>query len=106
MIDRATIDKLASLSRIELSEEEKVKIAKDLESILSYVAELKNAPKYEAKEGEEIHINIFREDEEMPGFGAGEFTEAILDEAPRRDGDFLLVKQVMGEKGGRNSSSE
>ena len=98
MIDRATIDKLASLSRIELSDEEKDKIAKDLESILGYVAELKNAPKYEANEGEEVHINIFREDEEILGFGAGEFTKDILDEAPRRDGDFLLVKQVMREK--------
>ncbi|MEK7066270.1 MAG: Asp-tRNA(Asn)/Glu-tRNA(Gln) amidotransferase subunit GatC [Patescibacteria group bacterium] len=101
MIDRATIDKLAMLSRIELSEEEKVKIAKDLESILGYVAELKNAPRYEMKEGEDTHINIFREDEEVAGFGSGEFTNDILDEAPRRDGDFLLVKQVMGEKGGR-----
>jgi len=101
MIDRATIDKLAMLSRIEMSEDEKVGIAKDLESILGYVAELKNAPKYELKDGEETHVNIFREDKEVPGFGTGEFKEAILGEAPRRDGDFLLVKQVMGQKKGR-----
>lgn len=98
MIDRETVDKLAALSRIELSEEEKDKIAKDLESILGYVAELKNAPKYEGGETSDAHLNIFREDKEMEGFAPGQFSEAILGEAPRRDGDFILVKQVIGEK--------
>ncbi|MBI5140082.1 MAG: aspartyl/glutamyl-tRNA amidotransferase subunit C [Candidatus Vogelbacteria bacterium] len=103
MINRETIDKLAALSRIELSEGEKTKIAKELESVLGYVSELKNAPKYEVNEDEASHINIFREDLTVSGFEPGNFTDKIMAEAPRSDGKFVLVKQVLGEKGAKGS---
>ena len=99
MIDRATIDKLAMLSRIELSEEEKVKIAKDLESILGYVSELSSAPVQEFDTELGPHINIFREDDGIiePGF----YTDKILANAPRTENGYLVVKQIIGEKGER-----
>ncbi|MBI3632985.1 MAG: Asp-tRNA(Asn)/Glu-tRNA(Gln) amidotransferase subunit GatC [Candidatus Vogelbacteria bacterium] len=101
MISKQEIDKLATLARIEMGEEEKNSLMGDLESILGYVSELANAPVMEG--GMELglgdHINIFREDEGTERSGL--YTDKILDNAPRIENGYLLVKQIIGEKGER-----
>jgi aspartyl-tRNA(Asn)/glutamyl-tRNA(Gln) amidotransferase subunit C len=95
MIDKETIKKLANLARIELSPDESSKIEKDLGSILDYVSELKNAPTGDIINDKE-HINIFRDDEKH--HESGEYSESLLNESPKKNDGYFVVKQIMEEK--------
>ncbi|HRY62540.1 MAG TPA: Asp-tRNA(Asn)/Glu-tRNA(Gln) amidotransferase subunit GatC [Candidatus Paceibacterota bacterium] len=95
MIDAGTIKRLAELSRIELSPAESEKIQKDVGSILDYVSELKNAPVGGIVNDKE-HINIMREDSDP--HESGGYTDKILAEAPKQNGGYFVVKQIMEEK--------
>lgn len=89
------MENLARLSRIEINDSEKAKIASDLGAILNYVSQLKEAPVGEIK-SEDDHINIMREDCEP--HVSSLFTEKILDRAPKKKDGYVVVKQVMEEK--------
>lgn len=65
MINLDEIEKLAKLARIAVADEEKVKLQKDLESILAYVSELKGAPVSNEKE-QSLVKNVLREDNNDP----------------------------------------
>jgi aspartyl-tRNA(Asn)/glutamyl-tRNA(Gln) amidotransferase subunit C len=95
MITEQDIDNLANLARIAISPEEKQKFQKDLESILSYVSELKNAPIPEfAPSADDYYLtNVMRPDDEA--FPAGANTRDILAEAPKSDKDYFVVKQIL-----------
>ena len=95
MITEQDIDKLATLARIALTPEEKQKFQKDLESILGYISELKDAPISEvAPSADDYYLtNVMRTDDEA--FVAGQNTERILAEAPKSDKDFFVVKQIL-----------
>jgi aspartyl/glutamyl-tRNA(Asn/Gln) amidotransferase C subunit len=99
MLERKDIDNLANLARIALSEAEKDKLQKDMESILGYIGELQKAPSFaeasEGKPGNHYLRNVMREDVEP--FEAGANTEAILSQAPKRRGDYFVVKKILGD---------
>jgi aspartyl-tRNA(Asn)/glutamyl-tRNA(Gln) amidotransferase subunit C len=97
MISREDIQKLATLSRIKLTSEEEQKFAKDLESILGYVTQIKNVTGSGESRGNEKHINALRDDEHP--HESGIHTEAILAEAPKRKGDYVQVKKILGGGG-------
>ncbi|MBI3632681.1 MAG: Asp-tRNA(Asn)/Glu-tRNA(Gln) amidotransferase subunit GatC [Candidatus Vogelbacteria bacterium] len=99
MITKEEIDKLAILARIEMDDEEKNSLMGDLESILGYVSELANAPIVEGEMDLGDHVNIFREDEGV--IEPGLYTDKILADAPRVENWYLVVKQIIGEKGER-----
>lgn len=92
MIDAKDIEKLASLARMEVGEEEKAKLGKDLESILAYVSELKDAPQPVGPVPEPYVKNVLRPDTDphLPG----EFTEAIMAEAPNQAEGYFKVKKI------------
>jgi len=94
MIEIKDIEKLAGLARLELKEDEKEKLKKDLDSILAYVSELSKAPKAETgKSGEEGYLkNVMRADDD--NFASGEFTEDILADAPNRADNYFKVKKI------------
>jgi len=92
MIEIKDIEKLASLARIAILDGEKQKLQKDLESILGYVSELKDAPILGGETVEAYVENVMREDDEH--YNSGEFTEEILAEAPDRAGDYFKVKPI------------
>ncbi|MCX6713045.1 MAG: aspartyl/glutamyl-tRNA amidotransferase subunit C [Candidatus Vogelbacteria bacterium] len=92
MIELKDIEKLASLARMEVGEEEKVKLQKDLEAILAYVSELKDAPQPEEAGAEPYLKNVLRPDTEP--YLPGEFTEAILAEAPNQAEGYFKVKKI------------
>jgi len=96
-IDKETVKRLAELARIEISPEEEISMAKDLESILGYVSELSNVAGVSREMVLDDNINNFREDENPDGRGI--YTEKILAEVPRQEKGYILVKQVIGEKG-------
>ncbi|MES3030881.1 MAG: Asp-tRNA(Asn)/Glu-tRNA(Gln) amidotransferase subunit GatC [Patescibacteria group bacterium] len=96
MITTTDIGHLATLARIKLEDSEKQELTKDIDAILSYVDEIKKATidmEYTPTPGA-VH-NIFRADEArvLPI----EDREAILKEAPQREGDFFAVKKIISE---------
>ncbi len=96
MITIPEIEKLANLARIKLDESEKAGLAKDIDSILTYVDQIKAATvdiDYKPTPGA-VH-NVFRPDESrvLPKSDI----EAILDEAPDREGDFVAVKKIIAQ---------
>ncbi|MFA6254161.1 MAG: Asp-tRNA(Asn)/Glu-tRNA(Gln) amidotransferase subunit GatC [Candidatus Paceibacterota bacterium] len=101
MLTRDDINNLANLARIALSEEEKDKLQKDMESILGYVSELKKAPTPTDSETERQNPrnyylrNVMRVDEEP--FPAGANTEIILSQAPKRKDNYFVTKKILGD---------
>lgn len=92
-ISKADVENLAKLARIEIDGREAEALAQDLERILSFVDELKSAdaPSHEGVSVGAVH-NVMREDQN-PHEG-GIHTEALLKNAPEREGDFVKVKNI------------
>lgn len=91
------IEHLAKLSRIAVTEKESVALAEDITNILGYVSEIEEITG--SKEGEKkvgALFNVMREDEN-PHEG-GKYTEDLLSQAPDRDGQYVRVKKIIGEK--------
>lgn len=97
MLERKDIDNLANLARIALSDTEKDKLQKDMESILGYVSELQNAPSLDEEHKPDDYYlrNVMREDDEA--FESGLETEIILNEAPKKRDNFFVVKKILGD---------
>jgi len=98
MITEQDIDKLATLARIALTSEEKQKFQKDLESILGYISELKDAPISEIVPSVDDYYltNVMRADDEA--FVAVQNAQRILAEAPKSDKDFFVVKKILNNE--------
>ena len=94
MITVKELEHLATLSRIKLTEEDKNSLVKEFDSILEFVDQLK---KVDAKMDAEARVsavkNVMRADEALPI--SNEDREAILNEAPFREGDFIAVKKII-----------
>lgn len=98
MIELKEVEKLAELARIEITEAEKKNLQKDLESILGYVGELKNAP---VSTGEKVEIssagwrprNVMRED--AKAYETGQYTNDILANAPKTERGYIKVKKIL-----------
>lgn len=95
MLDQEQVHKVAHLARLALTPEEEAQLSGELSQILEYVEQLNELdtegvpPTTRAIE----LSNITREDLLTPD----EFREALLDNAPDRDGDFFKVPQILGE---------
>ena len=94
MISISEIEKLATLSRIALSADEKKALQKDMDAILDYVDQVK---KVSATVGTEKKAgalrNVFREDANP--HESGIFTEELLSAAPKREGQYIKVKKIL-----------
>jgi len=85
------IEKLAELSKIELSENEKNILLKDLYGILDYVKQISGV-KVKDADIEYANKNIWREDEVV----SREFSkELILEQFPESQDGFLKVKKIL-----------
>ena len=93
MIELSDIEKLAKLSRISLSNAEKESLRTDLDSILGYVAEIKEVSGKNATGAEPYHRNVLRLDE-APHV-SGMYTEALLSSAPEREEQYVRVKKIL-----------
>ncbi len=95
MFTREDITKLSELARIGLDDSEKDKLAGEVESILKYVDQIKNAKvdiNAEARVG--AVKNVFREDSVLNP--AGSNTDILLKEAPHSDKGYVSVKKILG----------
>ncbi|MDD4989027.1 MAG: Asp-tRNA(Asn)/Glu-tRNA(Gln) amidotransferase subunit GatC [Candidatus Pacebacteria bacterium] len=93
MISTQDIEKLAGLARIELKEEEKAKLAKEIDSILGYIDQIKLAGSKDIARVKEPVRNAFRYDTDAHESGA--HTDAIVSEFPRKEGNYLKVKKIL-----------
>ncbi len=92
MITKQEIKNLADLARIELTEAETDKLTNDVDSILVYVGQIKDAVG-DLKFTIPTHRNVMRDDEVT--HTNGQYTEALLDAAPFREGQYLKVKKIL-----------
>ena len=96
MIDLKEIDKLAELSRVEMTSEEKKEIQKDFESILGYVSEIQEVATDSIGSPEErlnVLHNVMREDEDVNETGL--YTDKIIKSAPKREKGYIKVKKIL-----------
>lgn len=96
MITGKDVEKLAELARIKITDEEKESFSKEIDSILGYVAEIQKVSNDSVvAPGADLSSarNIVREDNNPNPTGAN--TEAILREAPYKEGDYIAVKKIL-----------
>lgn len=102
MIEIKDIEKLALLARITIPENEKAKMATDINKILEYVGQVSEAHASAKDNKQQSSIkndhasmvrNVMREDEKPhePGI----FTEKLLAEAPKKEKNYVKVKKIL-----------
>lgn len=91
------IKHLAKLARIRVTDEDAKALQKDIDAVLEYVSVVSeitstddSAPKIGAR------YNVFRTDEVTNE--PGSYSEALLAEAPAREGDYLKVKKILNQE--------
>jgi aspartyl-tRNA(Asn)/glutamyl-tRNA(Gln) amidotransferase subunit C len=94
MITLKEIEKLATLSRLSLTEDEKQGFQKDISSILDYVSQLEKVA-VSSNNVPEVgdNYNVLRED--VVKTNPGSYTEALLKAAPEREGAYVKVKKIL-----------
>jgi len=95
MFDPSIVEKLAGLSRIELSEGEKVALAGDLERIVAYVSQVTKASAEVSEPMKAATRNVLREDGEPHASGA--FSEKLLAQAPGTVRNLVKVKKIIAQ---------
>ncbi len=96
MITTQEVEKLAALARIKLSDADKASLTDEFGSILAYVDQLKKADVSLDAEGRVGAVrNVMRADESAP-ISSGD-REALLAEAPDREGDHIAVKKIIAQ---------
>lgn len=86
------LDNLSKLARINVSQDEKAKMLKDMQSILGYVSEINEVSGELTLPKEEVR-NVMREDVVTR---SGEARDIIFEDAPASSGDYIKVTQVLG----------
>ncbi|HNQ51008.1 MAG TPA: Asp-tRNA(Asn)/Glu-tRNA(Gln) amidotransferase subunit GatC [Candidatus Omnitrophota bacterium] len=92
-LSKQTVEYVAHLSRIELTEEELEKLSKQLESIIGFIDALRAADVAGVRPTDHILPlnNALRPDEPRPSLPI----EKTLANAPRKDGRFFAVPKVI-----------
>ena len=87
------VEKLAKLSRIEISENEKEGVLADLKSILGYVEQIESVSTGDIETTDELLRNVMRED--GTPHESGIYTEILLNVAPESQDGYVKVKQIL-----------
>lgn len=92
-IDPTTVDYVAKLARLELSEEERQRFTRQLGSILEYCAKLNELDTESVEPTSHVLVvtNVFRDD--VPG--APLARDPVLDSAPEHEDGFFKVPPVI-----------
>lgn len=93
MATREEVKKLAALARISISEDEMEKFTKEFEAIIAYVGQLESVQQPAASNQPPALRNVFRSDENPTP--AGTWTDKLVAAFPERDGNALVVKQII-----------
>lgn len=87
------IKKLATLARINMTDEEMTEIAHDFDSILAYVGQVQEVAGKVNTEQKHILSNVMRSDTVTNT--PGEYSEKIIAEMPETENGYLKVKKVL-----------
>ena len=90
-MDIKDVEKLAELSKIELTGNEKENLLKDMEEILGYVKQIQEV-KVEDIEPEYLNKNVWREDEVNPSVFS---PDLIINQFPDSKDGFVKVKKIL-----------
>lgn len=93
MITREDVEKLATLSRLKLSEDEIARFQGEMSSILAYVDKLKAVTGPESGPVMSVNRNVLREDANPNESGI--YTRRLVDLAPDHQGDHVKVKKIL-----------
>jgi aspartyl-tRNA(Asn)/glutamyl-tRNA(Gln) amidotransferase subunit C len=91
-LTKQDIERLAELARIEISEAEKTSLLDDMNAIVGYISEIESVS-VDVVNSPDTNSNITRSDEvtNAPGM----YSDAILDNAPKRNKQYIEVRQVL-----------
>jgi len=92
MISSKDIQNLADLARIEITPSEAESLTSEIDSILLYVGQIKNAVGDSEKIIPKLR-NVMRDD--TVTHSPGQYTEDLLKNAPSREGNYLKVKKIL-----------
>ncbi len=94
MATREEVQKLAALARISIKESELDTFTKEFDAILAYVGQLEKL-EIDTKTKSELPAlrNVMRED--VDAHAGGKYTETLAEQFPAREGDALVVKQII-----------
>ena len=85
--------KLAELSRIEITKQEQEELLNDMSGILDYVDQITEVATTEMQVKPSLHRNIMREDKNP--HKSGLYAEDILNEMPDTEDGYLKVKKIL-----------
>jgi aspartyl-tRNA(Asn)/glutamyl-tRNA(Gln) amidotransferase subunit C len=87
------IENLANLCRIDLSDEEKNELLGEMDSILSFVDQIREVKIDDTEKRVAGLRNVMRDDGEA--HESGKYTDSILAEAPKKEGGYFKVKKIL-----------
>ncbi len=92
-ITRQEVEHVARLARLELSEDEKVRMTDQLDAILGYIDKLNRLDTSQVEPMTTVIpvVSVMREDEVRPSLSL----EEALANAPDREGDFFRVPRII-----------
>lgn len=93
MIEQKDMEKLQTLSRIDMSDDEKRVFSDEIKAVLEYVSVIQNEASVEIEKEVGILHNIFRADDNP--HKSGIYTEKILEEVPQREANYVKVKKIL-----------
>ncbi len=94
MITPEDIQKLANLSRIDISEEEKISFSKEIDSILLYVSQISDLAVQTEIDNNIFQVrNVFRADGEP--HESGLYTADLIKGAPKNEKGFVKVRKII-----------
>lgn len=93
MLSQDDVKKIALLARIHLSDEELEKFARELSTVLDYVAELQSIDVEGVEEVSQVTglVNVQRKDEVL----VTEVRQELLATAPETKDDYIKVKAIL-----------
>lgn len=92
MTDSVDVRALASLARLQVSDEELAKLEREIPAILDFVQTIQKVAGSDSASTPALR-NVMRADENP--HESGVHTEALISAAPAREGDRIAVKQVL-----------
>lgn len=92
-IEIKDVEHLANLARVAVSDSEKEDLKNDLEEILSFVSQIKEASVENMAPEVGMHYNVMRADEHP--HESGIFTEDLISSAPVRKENHIVVKKIL-----------
>lgn len=95
MITNEDVQKLATLARIEVKDNEVPGIRQKMEGILAYVSEVQDLAKEEVSDMSEAgeNHNVFRDD--IAPHEEGMYTESLIRNAPDKEGNYIKVRKIL-----------